>query len=195
MKSPPIESVYWQQKPNEPIALGDVAVQFKVGKMERRCSAKVSMRFTPDERLCFVVPPDENAPLRGLKLGFDDAWDGKVNLTERGVLIDALCTQASTENGLTIIPKRSPIDARSSSDGIARAVFHLFNFPEFRGPEDYSLEWRSGTRQRPTRCGRAILRSVGWTVTVAATQESGAACRALKEQGGWPAPQNLIQML
>jgi hypothetical protein len=183
MDEPAIEAVYSQSEPNEPISLGAVNVEFVVGNQTCTARADVSMRLTPDNRLCFVVPPDEIRLEHVLKAFTADAY--KLKLADRGVTVDAICVQGGAHTGLTFIPKESCVTVTPPSGDIVRAIFHLFNFPDFVGPEDYSLKTVDGSRQTFTPCGRVTLRAEGWNVTIAATGQTEHACKALRRNGGF----------
>lgn len=182
-----IEPVYSQTEPSAPIDLGLVRAEFECEGKTYAGSARVTMRFTPDERLCFEIPVKDK-PFGLLISLFDDDWDGRLRLPERQITLDVLwvSTTVSGENaGAILVPKTSVVTVTPSTDDLTTATFHLFNFPEFHGPEDYNLTTGASPHRKWKRCGRAILKADGWNITIAATDRTADLCKALGAQGGF----------
>ena len=186
LDKPLIEPIYSQAGPNQPIVLGATGVQFTYKGETYRGTATVTSRFVPNERLCFVVP------IILPELCGADGWDRKLTLTDRDITLDVFCVSAPSrseggrESGeLVLIPMTFPVTVTSPSEAISTAVFHLFNFPYFFGPEDYSLTHRETHLSTMKRCGRVNLKADGWDITIAATGETGDLCEALTNQGGF----------
>ena len=180
MDKPPIEPLYKQAKPSEQIDLGAFDLEFTIGGEPHNGRADVSMRFTPDQRLCFIVPLDAISTIVALKAFADDARNNTLKLTERGVTVDAYI-QSMGGTGLTFTARTSGITATAPSTNVVRAIFHLFNFPKLCGPQDY---WLSGVQGSGQRCGRLTLSAGGWTLMIAATGQTDEACKALRSDGG-----------
>lgn len=178
---PLIEPIYSQSKPNQPIDLGHVAVQFKNKDTEYHEMARVTMRFQPDNRLQFIFP------LEGKDISFvnnfiiNSAGDLKIALDERNISFDAF--RVSTDVEIVFLPKKSVITVTQPSDAISTATFHLFNFPNFWGPEDYILRTIEPSSEQ--RCGRVVLKADGWEITISATDRTYDFEKELKAQGGY----------
>jgi hypothetical protein len=123
--------------------------------------------------------------------GFDLASQLRLELVERGVSVDALCVKSGgghwscgdgfTRGPITLVPKVSVATVTRPSQRIATTTAHLFNFPDFDGPDSYVL--RSGGSM--TLCGRSVLRADGWRITIAATDKTKGLCQALDDAGGY----------
>lgn len=183
---PPIEPIYWQAEPSQPIDLGSVEARFVSRGKRYQGKARVTMRFAPRARLMFVVRAPGTHPLKAFSVFFDDNWDGKLKLVDRRVTLDVLCVGTGGEHGaVAFSPKRSVAAVTPFPKGISYAVFHVFNFPDFNGPQDYSLTLGKPPRQGWKLCGRVTLVGDGWAVTVAATDKTDDLCKALGRQGGF----------
>ncbi len=79
------------------------------------------------------------------------------------------------------------------SESLSSAIFHLFNFPDFHGPEDYWIAPEETASIVPpisvppgrARCGRVILKADGWKITIAATDKTHALVEAAAREGGY----------
>jgi hypothetical protein len=196
----PIEPIYPQATPNEAIQLGTIAVQFSHKDKTYNETAIVTMRFLPDDRLLFVVPakeqperakgqamtPEEMKAVVCSVIHLDEKWDRKLVLPDHGVTLDALWLGSGGDRGaISFTPRTSVVTVMPKSESISRATFHLFNFPDFFGPDDYVLTEGGPPRQGWRRCGRAVLMADGWTITIAATDKTDDLCKALDAQGGY----------
>jgi len=176
-----VDPIYSQTRPNEPIDLGQAAVQFDHEGTTYRETANVVMRFLPETRLEFVCPLEGKPPLFGRGL----AGNVKLTLEDRGVALDVLCTNIDWKrNTFVFSPNKSGAVVTPPSGAISTATFHLFNFPEFMGPEDYVLTTGEPPLQGRRRCGRVVLDADGWNITLAATGRTDNLVKALKAQGG-----------
>src|SRR5713101_8629618 len=116
----PIAPIYAQARPNEPIELGRVAVQFNHRGAEYRGIADVAMRFASEDRLEFVCPLAGKSLSLGYGLLGDAEWDGKLSLTERGITLDVLCVAiGGDQDQIVFLPKRSPISVMPPSNDIS----------------------------------------------------------------------------
>ena len=98
----------------------------------------MALRFVPNGRLEFRIPLEGKPPMFGLGFFFDAGPEKILSLTDRGVSFDALCTAiGGDDDRIVFVPKTSGITVTTRSDVISIATFHLFNFPDFNGPEDY----------------------------------------------------------
>lgn len=186
VSSPPIEPIYSQTEPGQSIVLGQVKVQFDHKNTTHQEMANVTMRFVPDDRLEFVCPLETASSTFGLELFLDDNRDEKITLPDRGIAFDAFCAAVGRDHGgIVFHPKQSAVTVTSPSNVISNATFHLFNFPELVGPEDYILVTGDPPLQSFKRCGRVVLSADGWRITVAATDQTDELTKALKSQGGF----------
>ena len=181
-----IEPVYWQAKPNQLIDLGTITVEFSHDGKKWRKDAKADMQFLPDRRLAFVVPADpKETPTNRFWPG--NIWNGELRLVERGVPLDVYGYRSARLAGDWTIfePKTSVVTVTPESNKITRATFHLFNFPEFSGPDDYILNTGTPPTSGVKVCGQAILKADGWVVTIAAADKTDDVCKAIAAQGGY----------
>ena len=181
---PLIDPMYSQANPNDPIDLGQVVVQFDHKGTTYQEKAKVTMRFVPDDRLEFACPLEGKPPLFGHMISLDNSWDHKLTLTNRGVTFDANCPRVEF-GGMVFHPTNSTVTVTPPSNAISTATFHLFNFPDFHGPESYILTTGEPPLQGLRLCGRLVLKADGWSITVAATERTDSLAKALKAQGGY----------
>jgi len=181
-----IEPVYSQADPNQPIDLGRAAIQFDHEGMTHQGMANVTMKFAPSHRLEFVCPLEGQSQTIGLRLLFEADSKVQLTLTERGITFDALCAAVGGDcGGIVFRPRESGVVVTLPSSAISTATFHLFNFPDFNGPEDYILTTGSPPLQGARGCGRVVLKADGWSITVAATDRTDRLTKALKAQGGY----------
>ena len=196
-----IAPIYAQPGPSQPIDLGAVRVQFIHGGKTYEERAQVAMRFVPNDQLLFVIPAKREPkdgriqqPMTGdhtkalLRLAFapDNDWDGKLTLLDKGVVLDAFVKGRGGEHGaIAFMPRMSVVTVTPGSTAISSAVFHLFNFPKFHGPEDYVLTRGAPPYQASTLCDRSVLKGDGWSITIAATDKTDEVCKALAAQGGY----------
>jgi hypothetical protein len=184
----PIEPVYWMTEPNESISLGEVAVQFDYQGEKHDLMAKVKMRFLPKARLSFTVTTTScQSPLPGLA---ESDMDGTLTIKDTNVTLDVSCVSSKLSSGIpditmVLVPLTSGVTVTMPTANIAAAKFHLFNFPDFVGNEDYTFCYGSPTQRGWRRCGRVVLRSDGWAITIVATGATKEVCETLKEKGGW----------
>ena len=180
-----IEPLYFQSQPSEPIELGSVAVEFTHNGKIWEDVCRVRMQFTPSDRLLFLAQGREKHPLLYLDLFLNQKWDGRLKLPDRLVTLDALFLRSSDDAAGIFIPRNSVATLTPSSKKIFAVTFHIFNFPEFFGIQDYSITVGEGSRPSFKRCGRIVLSAGGWNITIAATEMTGELCEALRGQGGF----------
>ena len=200
LKKSLIEPVYPQTEPNQPIDLGTVAVQFAHEGKTYQEMAQVTMRFMPADRLLFVIPAKNDSPqnakhqpmmanqIKALFFAFDldDKWDGKLELTDKGVTLNVFERGSGGDFGtVAFVPRTSVVNVTPKSDAISTATFHLFNFPKFYGPEDYTITSGEPPQQGRKCCGRILLKADGWITTIAAMDKTDDLCKALDHQGGF----------
>lgn len=187
VSGPIITPLYFQDEPSATIDLGSVSVEFKYGGETYTEQARVSMRFVPDDRLLFIVPGDDSRPLEeALKAlaSSADAWDAKLKLLDRNVTLDVLEIGGSS-GAFTFTPRTSCVTVTPPAEELVECVFHLFNFSDFFGPDDYIISTGEPPRVGAMLCGRVLLRADGWTITIAATDKTQDQCKALRREGGF----------
>jgi len=186
LHEPPIKPIYIQTEPNQPLELGRVAVHFDHEGMVYNDLAVVTMRFTPDDRLDILCPLDDMPAMLGHELMTSNASNTKLTLTENNIAIDGFWAASGGEyDGALFRPGQSSIIVTSPSDSIRTVTFHLFNFPEFIGTDDYLLLKGESIHQGFRRCGRVVLKADGWTITIVETEKTDNISKSLKCQGGY----------
>jgi hypothetical protein len=184
--SPPITPIYRQSKANERIDLGNVPVRYELDGTMHQDTVSVRITFDPNPDLRFVCPTDQKSPMFGLRTLVDADRITSIELTDRGVTIDALCVALGADyGGLVFSPTASGMMATQPSDTISTATFHLFNFPDFHGPDAYILRTGEPPWCGYHSCGRAILKADGWTIVIAATDQTRSLAKELKRGGGY----------
>ena len=179
----PITPIYSQSSPNEAIDFDSIKVRFTTNSGLHDETAAVGMSFLPDAQLKFTLSLEGKSPLFGLRL-FDEIGDGKsIEIPARGVAFEAFCSSANGTE-LTLIPRRSVVDAFPASNEITSATFHLLNFPNFSGPDDCVLV-KGNPPQSWQRCGLVVLAACGWKITIAAIAQTDDHSKSLKTQGGY----------
>lgn len=186
VSSRPITPSYSHTEPNERIDLGRLAVQYDHKGTTYREMATVTMRFVPKDRLEFVCPFKDESPLFGMRFFVDGDRNLRIELKDRGVGFDAFCVAAGGDHaGIVFSPTKSGVTVTPPSETISTATFHLFNFPDFNGPDDYILVTGEPPLQGAKRCGRALLKADGWNIIIAATDRTDSLTKKLKHQGGY----------
>jgi hypothetical protein len=110
----------------------------------------------------------------------------KLSLLDRGISIDSFCTASGGEyDGIILSPSRSVITALNSSEKLQYAIFHLFNFPNFFGPDNYVLRTGIPPLYGHETYGRIVLKSNGWIITIADTENTGEQIKKLRSSGGY----------
>ncbi len=184
---PLIDPIYSQDEPNEPIDLGQMAVQFEHGGKVYQKTADVKMKFLPKDNLLFDIPLEDDDPWLGMKLMWSSGGNVKLTLPERSITIDALYKPTGEEGKIVFSSAHSAITVTQPSKAISTATFHLFNFPDFRSPDldNYILRTGKPPLQGGKTYGRVVLKADGWIITIAATDRAKALEEKLNAQGGY----------
>jgi hypothetical protein len=185
-----IEPIYPQAAPNECIELGNVVLQFTHKNKTYQRTAKALIRFLPRERFLFVVPAEDiaNDPLWALRIGHSliEEEHIELKLVDKGVSVEVYCAGAGLgADELVFEPKEPILTVTSQPNSLCSVVFHLFNFPDFAGPDDYTLIFGERPPGGFKRCGRAVLKAGGWSITIAATEKTDSLVKSLQQQGGF----------
>ncbi len=184
LEQPPIASVYTQAAPNDTIDFGRIQVSIpgEVTDAVMKTGANVKLSFIPHHSLYFDIPREDQslwAQFQPLPTGLR-----KVSIDEFGSSIDVFA-QRTVEAGIRYKPNRSPVQTRKNCDSIQRAVFHLFNWPDFCGPDDFILALGQPPRQGLTSLGRFNLRFNNWDVSVCEIHREKESLDALDNGGGY----------
>ncbi len=184
---PVITPIYSQDEPSQPIQLGKFAAVLN----NETCEATAVVRFNPRHQLCFMVTL-KNRERKSLFSTLTDRA-GVLTLPERyKIQFKASCISrttnvdgAGTIEELNLTPTTLPLSLAPASTALVSAKFHVFNCPDFHGPEDYCITVKDDSHETSIRCGRAILRSAGWIITIAGTDHTRKLCKQLDESGGY----------
>jgi hypothetical protein len=183
---PPVVPIYIQESPNDPIALGQVALRFTCNGQTYDERANAVIRFMPRQGLEFVCPMEGAPPFFGLHAIFDAGGCQRFELTDRGIEFDGFCIAIGGDHGGAVfVPHTSGMTVTPPSSTISRVRFHLFNFPDFHGPDDYALVIGMEPRPGWQRCGRVTLKADGWSITIVATHQTRDLSQGLRAQGGY----------
>lgn len=109
VSSQPIDPIYSQIHPGDPINLGQVAVQFDHKGMTHREMANATIRFVPDDRLQFVMPFESEPPLLGHEV-FLDSGDNVKLLRAARLLHRGLRAVRQAETRLARRDRRSGLE-------------------------------------------------------------------------------------
>ena len=188
VEQPRVQPVYLQSKANEAIDLGTLPVDFCSNGNTFHAQAKVQMRFVPRRRLELTVGSDGISPEPD-DIGFYLGSDNKVAIPVPSGDVECLCvnTQYSSthESVFTLSPRSKVITITPTTNAISHAVFHIFNFPVFLGPDDYI----SCTGQPPVPslkcCSRVYLIYDNWKITIAAMENTALCDKELETSGGY----------
>jgi hypothetical protein len=181
-----IDPIYLQRHPNETIDLGNVAVQYNCNGQAYNDTAHAEMRFLPKHDLTFFVPFEGKPAEFALQLFSANGHDGKLTLTTTNLTFEVNCLAAGNDcGGIVFSPRRSGLAVMLPFNAISTATFHLFNFPDFHGPDNYVLLSGEPPLQGSRSCGRAVLNADGWTISIAATDQTHRLVKELKEHGGY----------
>lgn len=187
---PIIESIYSQACPNQPIELGNTKVQFthKDEVYEKR--AKITIQFIPNDCLLFVVPADDESDgsFWSHRLGHSLIKENSVELRfiEKNTSINVFCKSAGVgRDEIVFTPRKSLVKMFDGQKSISKVVFHIYNFPDFNGSDDYILTLGTPPRQGAKRCGRIIFKAANWRITIAATDMTDDLFKSLKNEGGY----------
>lgn len=180
-----IPPVYSQGAPNVCIDLGTAAIEFALDDKAHRTDAHVELRFAPFARLLFSLAAHDVTPMLGSLLSLLRRGSTlRLSLPDHhGASFDAFLIHVGT-SGATFLPQSSVVTLTRRTDDLASAVFHLFNLPDFHGPDDYAIQG-SEPNDGWARCGRATLEADGWKITIAGLRATSDLEEALRTDGGY----------
>ena len=146
-------------------------------------TANATLRFLPCDQLSFVIPANDEPFNYGRKLALD-FWEGDLRLGDGGASVRAMCRAGGREyGGVNLLPLISGVTVTAPTDAIVSATFHLFNFPDFHGTDNFVLKFGNPPLQGAVRCGRVIIKADGWIVTIAANRDTIELVKALERVG------------
>ncbi len=188
-EEPPITPLYVQQAPNDRIEYGAVSVELPGvnGGPALQATASFVEQFSQGPSLEVIVPVPESP---NFVAGLHDAQarmqqqKSKITLSDYGTCLAGICTHSAIER-VVYHPDRSPVQLRPASTEISKVIFHLFNWPAFRGPENYVLRTGTPPLQGARGCGRFRLHVDEWIITVAEFRNSNEVIKRLHEDGGY----------
>jgi hypothetical protein len=170
-----IEPVYAQSAPNEAIHFRDMDLEIPRGQTIIRRASRPSLRFSPSPRLEFEIS----------EAGWPPIFESDAKLNGQTVHL-AVCQQEagshSPSKSIWMPVGTSPTPGGNADGQIKTAKFHLFNLPNFRGPENYILGTCSGGW---ISCGRVSLCHDNWEITIAATEKIAEKVQKLGDCGGY----------
>lgn len=180
-----IEPVYSQSTVNEAIDLGNIDIEFTHEGNTYSESAQGRLDFLPSNRLSFVIPTKEENTSFGFELGISD-WDGEIGFKGTGISTKVYVGGVGKKyGGLELLPNKSNLTISPPSTDVVSTVFHLFNFPHFRGPDDYILQSEGSPTQRGTPCGCIQLEAGNWKIVISALQNTHELTQQLDRLGGF----------
>ena len=179
----PLTSIYAQDEVSQPIDLGQVTIMFEWQGKSHCKAANVKMEFLPKHDIRFIIPLEDGNPCCDLNMVGQRI---SVALAERDVTRDFYCTAIGDRyGGIVFSPTRSGITVTQPSSTISKAIFHLFNFPDFWAPDDNSLGTTQSPVQREKKCRRVVMNADGWKITIAGTDQTYDLGKQLDAHGGY----------
>ena len=194
--SPPIKPIYLQAKPNDSIEYGSALIETigngtndnlqTLATFREQFSHYHNLEITVQER---EAVSDEG---NGIERFFRKMAQlpakvmeekSRFRFVEYGTTFEGLCVHAADDKSV-YHPAQTPMQLRLPSSSIARAVFHLFNWPDISGPESYVLQTGEPPCCGLRVCCRFRMEFDGWLITVAEFEETDGLVKKLKEIGG-----------
>ena len=175
----PIKPIYWQEKPNDPIELGQriVSIPIEIGN-ELKVSADATIHFDPDPRLEFKTQVGQ---VDFYKLVRDDP-KCRIRLPQFQSEMDVFL---GTRDGYARLhPATSVVQLHQSAANVRTVVFHLFNWPDIAGAESFKLKPVDSHRSF-SRINRVILTAVGWKVVIQGLENTSDIVKGLEHHNGY----------
>jgi len=183
-KTSVIKPIHHHTKPNRALDLGSETVAFEYKGKKHKATAAVSLRFLPKAKLVFRVAWPKSKPFLGWDLLSEENGNHHLIFPQRRVSVNVL-TSGHGDNWFECVPKTSVVTMTTAKRRLYRAVLHLFNIPNFYGPESYIITKGRGRFPEGTLCGRSTLQADDWHITIAATDRTSSLCKTLGEEGGF----------
>jgi hypothetical protein len=186
VRSSLVEPIYAQTALNQPIDLGQLAIDYDTDGTMHHDTARATMSFLPKIRLEFVCPLRNTAEEIQWRFFGDIPRTKRLTLTESGEVVEVYCTAVGESHGGVVFhPRHLPITVMTPSTVISTAKVHLFNVPDFFGPENYILITGEPPLEGGRTCGRTVLRADGWSIAIVATDQTEGLIKSLKAEGGY----------
>ena len=177
LNKPLIELVYRQEAPDEPIQLRELEIEFQADGSQFVVNAQPSIRFAPSPRLEFAVHGNVPCSTGSSCVGkiFGEPIELKIAKRTSGV---------DGPSAIVVPAAKAPLLTNNANTQIANAKFHLFNFPNCFGNQDYSLGEQTGTITQFKRCGLVRLAVDNWEIAITARSDVAEVCGTLEMRGG-----------
>ncbi len=179
----PTQPIYTQRTANEAIELGKVTASFPdlADEKNKTYDATVILDFSPTATLKFVVADPDSY---GKMLSRVDLPATTLELGPSGKSIQVFCATGSMDT-CTYIPTEHPIQLHPQITRIALATFHLINWPNIMGDEDYVLRSGSPPDNSFQTMGRVTLSADGWVIAITELENASDLVKAAKKSDGY----------
>jgi hypothetical protein len=177
----PIHAVYDQKTPNDPIDFGTTPVSILQtdSKVSDSQSCRAMLHFLPNPSLDFQIAEADTEIFACFERLLDNSTK-TLQLTDYGKAFDAFVT-SSNSTSTTYHPHQTPVQVRPHSDIVRKATFHLLNWPDFGGTDDFIFRTDSGG----ATSGRIFLKTDGWKITISCMQQTESIIKQLKQTNGF----------
>jgi hypothetical protein len=183
--SPADSGVYSQVRANARIEITQAVIETKLLDSTYAMQSSVVMDFLPRPQLKFCCSGDGIGPELLIRLAFEQRQFDKLKLTSHGVEFNGFYAGVNADNTYLFLPRNSVVTATPPSNAIASARFHIFNFPNFAGPEDFIASTGTPPLQGAERRGRVTLKSDDWTIIITQTHLASELQQTLRTEGGY----------
>ena len=155
--------------------LSEEPVEFDVGGATRRAEATIEQSLAPP---CAVqISWSSEDAETALKLISEETSQRSLALPRRSIAIDVLVVEAG--ESIRCITSSGLVDATAPCDRVSYVIAHIFNFPDFHGPEGYTITREGKTGARHTRCGAVTLRADDWSATISSLEDTRDVLKAI----------------
>lgn len=175
----PIPPIYWMPAPNSTIDLG--RHRFQEGDEAEAFESRVALSFAPrpEIEIAKTLQSWEGA-LSELRNG---VYETSLALLDRNHSFEVFRTVSS--ECVKYAPRSSKVQSHSYCPEIAKAVFHLVNWPNFQGAASFGDYHATNTRRGYRTCGWLSFIIGAWRVTITGNYRTWDAVDSLKSQGGY----------
>lgn len=195
--SPPIAPIYSQAEPNDPIEYGSATIETAGNggndNLQARATFREKFSHEHDFEMTVPEPTAQAAEANDGASFFTNMLQAQTRIleerkrfqfAEHGTAFEAFCVHAAHDKAI-YRPAQTPMQLRPPSNSIAKAVFHLFNWPDLSGPDSYVLQIGTPPHCGWRACGRFRMECDGWSITVAEFKNTDGLVKKLKETGGY----------
>lgn len=175
----PIQPIYLQSAPNEPLHFGKYKARLCTKSKSEDVEISAELHFLPKKRLHLIMEEPGEFMDGMYRVFFED--EGPLRFDFEGFSTSVEAFMMSSKDFIhTYTPRREPVQLRVTSPEIQSAVFHLLNWPEFHGTDDYVIS----DGQSMHLGGRIRWEVGGWSIVIAETNATKSQVEALKNLGG-----------